>query len=115
GSTDVLTGKVVVLSDSTPETSDTSKDINVSCYPNPFNPTTNILFSLPADSAVEMKVFNIKGQLVKTLVDETMAAGEHKVVWEGKNDRGKPAASGIYFIKIHTPQANRFLRTLLLK
>ncbi len=69
-------------------------------YPNPFNPETVIKFSLAQDSPVTLKVYNILGQVVNTLVDEVLPAGDHSVVWEGKNGQGRDVASGVYFYRI---------------
>lgn len=65
-------------------------------YPNPFNPSTNIDFSLKGDSYVSLKIYNIRGQIVKTLVADEMQAGYHSVVWNGTNDSGKSVSSGVY-------------------
>jgi len=69
----------------------------ISIYPNPFNPETNIAFSLAQDSSVQLVIYNVKGQKIKTLINETMESGFHSVVWNGKDDLGKNATSGIYF------------------
>jgi flagellar hook assembly protein FlgD len=74
-------------------------------YPNPFNPITTISFSVTQNavsgsdgsSFVTLEIYNLKGQKVKTLVNEVLPAGEHSVVWDGKNTNNKSAASGIYF------------------
>jgi len=65
--------------------------------PNPFNPSTVFKFSLSADAKVSLNVYNIKGQLVKTLVNNKLDAGLHSVVWNGRENNGKAASSGIYF------------------
>jgi len=69
-------------------------------YPNPFNPETVIKFNLPQDSRVTLRVYNILGQVVNTVVDEVLPAGAHAVVWDGKNEQGKDVASGVYFYRI---------------
>ena len=69
-------------------------------YPNPFNPTTTINFDLPTKTDVQIKVFNVLGQVVNTLVDESLEAGSYKVDWDGTNQAGAHAASGVYFYKI---------------
>ncbi len=69
----------------------------VSNFPNPFNPQTTIKLSLPRAGEVSLKVFNVRGALVRTLVDGQMAAGEHSILWDGKTDSGDQAASGVYF------------------
>ncbi len=71
-------------------------------YPNPFNPTTNITFYLPEERSVRIGVYNIVGQQVSMLVDETLQAGEHSVVWDGTN-----SPSGIYIVQMET--GNRIL------
>jgi hypothetical protein len=65
-------------------------------YPNPFNPSTTIEFQLPARTAVSLKIYDIQGRLVKTLVKQEMEAGNHQVVWDGKDEAGNAAASGVY-------------------
>lgn len=65
-------------------------------YPNPFNPTTTIKVELPKTSDVRMEIYNVLGQKVKTLVNKTMKAGYHKVVWDGRNDYGTRVSSGMY-------------------
>ena len=69
-------------------------------YPNPFNPTTQIKFSLPQNSKMTLTIYNILGQKVINLIDKEMEAGEHLVVWEGKDSWGNDVANGIYFYKI---------------
>ncbi|MEJ2055548.1 MAG: FlgD immunoglobulin-like domain containing protein, partial [Calditrichaceae bacterium] len=69
-------------------------------YPNPFNPVTNILYELPVDSDVDLRVYNILGQKVATLINQEQAAGYCKVVWQGKNSNGISLASGIYILVI---------------
>ena len=70
-------------------------------YPNPFNPLTNISFSLPADSKVDLNVYNIRGQKVRTLVNaEFRSEGIQNIQWNGTDNNGKKAGSGIYFYKL---------------
>jgi subtilisin family serine protease len=71
-------------------------------YPNPFNPTTNISFSLAQESFVELSIYNIKGQQVKTLVSDQKNSGAHVINWNGKDDEGKDVSSGVYFYKMRT-------------
>jgi flagellar hook assembly protein FlgD len=85
-------------------------------YPNPFNPTTTISFSIAQTlSFVELEIYNIKGQKVKTLIDEKLPAGNHQVIWNGKDDNSKQAASGIYFYKMKSGNYNETKKMLLLK
>jgi len=74
-----------------------AKVLSVSNFPNPFNPTTKINYNLPRDGQVSIKVFSVRGELVRTLVDEHKTAGEHSVTWDGKTNAGSQSASGVYF------------------
>jgi hypothetical protein len=68
-------------------------------YPNPFNPTTTIEFDVPNKSQVNLTVYNVLGQKVKTLVNQEMAAGTYKADWDGRGESGTSISSGIYFYK----------------
>ena len=72
----------------------------ISNYPNPFNPSTTISFSIPEESKVELTVYNIKGQKIKNLADNEFDAGQHSVAWNGVDESGKLVGSGIYFYKL---------------
>jgi len=84
-------------------------------YPNPFNPTTNITFSIPKAKNVKIMIYNTRGQVVKTILDKTMAAGRHNIKWNGKNSDGNLVSSGIYFYKLETPDFVKIRRAILLK
>ncbi len=77
-------------------------------YPNPFNPTTNIRYQLPEYSDVSVKVYDIMGREVATLVNEARPAGNYEVNWNGENYYGQKVSSGIYF---YTIKANNYLQT----
>ncbi len=87
----------------------------LSNHPNPFNPTTTISFSIPTDDKVVLKVYNIKGQLVKTLVNDHLEAGTHKAVWNGDNQSGKNVSSGIYLYRLESCGKSKAQKMLLLK
>jgi len=71
-------------------------------FPNPFNPVTTIRYGLPREERVTVKVYNLFGQEVATLVDgELIAAGYHIAIWDGHNAAGRPVTSGVYFVRIH--------------
>jgi hypothetical protein len=72
-------------------------------YPNPFNPSTKINFSVPKDANIKIYIYNINGQLVNTLVDNFMPSGNYTVTWDGKTNTGALAASGIYFYQMKAP------------
>ncbi|MCB5246763.1 MAG: T9SS type A sorting domain-containing protein, partial [Candidatus Cloacimonetes bacterium] len=69
-------------------------------YPNPFNPETTIRFSLPESGEADLAVYNLKGQKVKSLVSQALPAGDHSVVWNGRDELGQPVASGIYHCRL---------------
>jgi flagellar hook assembly protein FlgD len=69
-------------------------------HPNPFNPVTNISFSLDTGSDVTLRVYDLTGRVVKTLVDRRMRAGEHSQEWDGRSETGDEVASGIYFYRL---------------
>jgi hypothetical protein len=71
-------------------------------YPNPFNPRTIIPFELAARGAVELKIFDVSGRLVRTLVEGVRGEGRHTAVWDGTDNRGASVASGVYFCKFST-------------
>lgn len=84
-------------------------------YPNPFNPVTTISYSIQDAGNVELIVYNVRGEKVRTLVQETMEAGTHKVVWNGIDDNENAVASGIYFYRIVTKNSSITKKSLLLK
>jgi hypothetical protein len=71
-------------------------------YPNPFNPTTIIKYQLPQSAEVLLKIYDILGKSVRTLVDEKQISGNYYIIWDGKGDNGQLVNSGIYMYKIHT-------------
>jgi flagellar hook assembly protein FlgD len=76
----------------------------MAAYPNPFNPVTTIYYELPAAQHVRMQIYDVTGRLVRTLVDEAIAAGPHTVVWQGRDDHGARVASGVYFVAYRTQE-----------
>jgi len=87
-------------------------DVN---YPNPFNPETQIPYTLSETGPVELAIYNIMGQRVRILVQSVQAAGRYQVVWDGRNDNGVPVASGIYLSRLSSAQGVQVRRLLLLK
>ncbi|MBN2412187.1 T9SS type A sorting domain-containing protein [candidate division KSB1 bacterium] len=69
-------------------------------YPNPFNPFTNIIYALPEESDVRIRIFNMRGELVNVLVNQKQNAGTYKLTWDGTSENGHVLSSGLYFIKI---------------
>jgi hypothetical protein len=72
-------------------------------YPNPFRNFTTIEYDVPLEQNVVLKVFNIRGQVVRTLVNELKGPGYYSVIWDGANDNGSAVSSGIYFCQMYTP------------
>jgi enediyne biosynthesis protein E4 len=71
-------------------------------YPNPFNPSTNIRFAVPKSDRVSVRIYDVAGRLVKVLVDEQRAAGEHSVVWRGRDRNDRTVAAGVYFVRLES-------------
>lgn len=84
-------------------------------YPNPFNPETTLSFSLPSSQSVRLDIFNLKGQLVKTLVNSDLASGVHRLVWDGKDARNQLVASGVYYYRLTAANDQLTKKMLLLK
>ena len=84
-------------------------------YPNPFNPYINISYSLPVTEKVEINIFNLTGQRVKTLINTTQSPGEYSFVWNGKNTNGIMMQSGIYFAIINRESGRDVLKITFLK
>ncbi len=91
-------------------------DYNMSqSYPNPFNPTTTIEFNLPKRSNVTVKIYNLLGQQVQSLVDQEFSVGNYKVTWDGSTSGGGHASTGVYFYRIVTENFVETKKMVLLK
>jgi subtilisin-like proprotein convertase family protein len=84
-------------------------------YPNPFNPMTTIAFALPKTTQVQLRVYDLSGKLVTTLAEETLSAGQHEVIWTGRDDTGRQAASGMYFYRLVAEGQTLVGKMLMLK
>ena len=85
-------------------------------YPNPFNPATTIAYQVPAPGgAVSIRVYNVRGQLIATLVSRNVAPGFHTVKWEGVDGRGNGVASGVYFVRMLAPGFEQTRKAVVLK
>ena len=84
-------------------------------YPNPFNPTTTIAFDVAKSADVSLKLYNITGQEIRSLIDENLSAGQYQITWDGKNNVGQQVASGIYFYQIKAGQFSAIKKMILLK
>jgi hypothetical protein len=84
-------------------------------FPNPFNPSTTIKFDLKDKGFVTLKVYNVAGELVRTLVNGMKDAGAYTIPWNGMNDRGGAVASGIYFYKMETKDFSQTKKMVMLR
>ena len=84
-------------------------------YPNPFNPSTTISFSIPTVMMCSLDIYNIRGQKVRTLLNENKLAGRHSIVWDGKDTNGRSVSSGVYFYRLTTPNRTQTSKMLLMK
>ena len=84
-------------------------------YPNPFNPQTTIEFNVSYPQIVKLYIYNVKGQKVKSLVNDHVTAGNHSIIWDGKDDHLNEVSSGVYFYRIETEENSETRKMLLLK
>jgi len=91
------------------------REIELECYPNPFNVSTVIRYSLPVTGHVRLEMFNLAGQKIASLVDEIQSPGRKSIMWEGLDDRGQPVSSGIYFCKISSHNLTKSEKIALLR
>jgi flagellar hook assembly protein FlgD len=87
-------------------------------YPNPFNPSTNIIFSIPSESAyneISLEIYDISGKLVKNLMKEKLQQGTYIITWNGKDNSGKQAATGIYIANLCSGSLNKSVKMNLIK
>ena len=97
--------------------------MKISNYPNPFNlsdnsrsiAATTISFNLPLNDHVEVAVYNLKGQKIKTLLNEYLKSGEQTVEWNGENKNGEKVSSGVYLYKVETSDWVESRKLLLVK
>jgi len=99
----------------TPEASTPETFALLQNYPNPFNPETRIEFSTSARSPVQIKIFNLRGQLIRNLEERIFEAGRFSTVWDGKNDRGQNVASGVYVYEMQAGEVRIARRLTLLR
>ena len=124
----VVTGNVVAKESEVEESEVASNQLSVTSYqlaqnyPNPFsangtfsNPSTKISFALPEAAEVSLKIYDIAGQLVQTLVDGIVKAGRHQVVWDGTNQHGVLVASGVYFYQLRAGEFKQVRKMSLLR
>ena len=84
-------------------------------YPNPFNTETQIAYTLPEAGLVELAIYNVGGQRIRTLVQGVQEVGRYQTVWDGRSDNGAALASGVYLSRLSSPQGMQVRRMLLLR
>ncbi|MBS3946137.1 MAG: T9SS type A sorting domain-containing protein [Melioribacter sp.] len=84
-------------------------------YPNPFNPSTTIAFEIPKSEFVSLQIFSINGELIKTILQESLNAGRYEKSWNGEDEYGNQVVSGIYFYRIKAGHFENSRRMILLK
>jgi hypothetical protein len=84
-------------------------------YPNPFNPITQIAFNLPRATHARLEIYNIVGRKVVTLLDDRRSAGSYVADWDGRDDQGRPVASGFYLYRLETDDNVATRKMILLK
>ena len=84
-------------------------------FPNPFNPETTIQVLLPHESSVRLIIYNMRGQRIRTLVDGVKPAGNHYVKWDGRQDSGDKAESGVYFVHLKTEKGSKIGKLILMR
>ncbi|KPK90115.1 hypothetical protein AMJ80_08880, partial [bacterium SM23_31] len=84
-------------------------------YPNPFNPETTITFQIPRSSFVTLKIYNITGQLVKTLISENLPSGVFKIIWDGTDGTGQKVSSGTYIFRIQAGEFSAVKKMMLIR
>lgn len=91
--------------------------LSLSCYPNPFNPSTTVSFVLQKDESThtQLAVYNIRGQKVKTLLSESLASGTYTVEWNGTDSHNSPVGSGVYFCQLQSGGATSVHKMMLMK
>jgi hypothetical protein len=83
--------------------------------PNPFHNSTTIRYALPIDGQVSLKIYDITGRVVRTLVDEEQTSGYYVINWDGRNDRGEETISGIYFTQFSSSRFSSTKKTIFLR
>ena len=84
-------------------------------YPNPFNPSTTIYFDLHVAGVARLEIFNIRGQIIKTLANSFFDSGRHEYTWDGTDEKGQPVGSGLYFYRLLTDNYSETKRMMLMK
>ena len=113
---DMLWGEILSTSDNTSiSNAPVPTKLDITNYPNPFNPSTTIAFSLPEEGIVRMVIYNIRGQQVKELITGNMSRGFHTVIWDGRDNRSRSVSSGLYFVMIEVGKTSIVKKITMIK
>ncbi len=104
---------VIVGGQSSPQAASSIEVMN--SYPNPFNPTTTIAYSVSQAGPVALEIYNVLGEKVRTLVDQYQTAGNYEVTWDSRNNHGEAVSSGIYFYHLRAGDLNETKKMVLMK
>ena len=91
------------------------KEYSLSNYPNPFNLSTNISFSIQKESYISLVIYDVNGNNIMSLVNEYKTAGKYRINWNGKNEKGIPVSGGVYFYSIEAGECRQTKKMVLLK
>lgn len=91
------------------------QEISFGATPNPFNPQTDIRFNLQIDSIVNLVIYDVRGRVVRTLKYGTVEKGSHVVTWDGRDDKGRGQASGVYLVRLQVGKLQRSMRITLVR
>ncbi|MDD2229316.1 MAG: M14 family zinc carboxypeptidase [Candidatus Cloacimonetes bacterium] len=109
----------IITGSSTPTTDELNPSLPACAlypnFPNPFNPETTISFSLAKATPTILRIYNLKGQLVRNLLAKDMPKGDHKIVWNGLDNNGMPTGSSIYLYRLEAGDYTRSLKMVLMK
>ena len=92
-----------------------SKAIGLQVQPNPFNPNTYLKFKLTKIAKINIRIYDLQGNLIKSLFEGSKIVGEHQVLWDGKNWNGNLVPSGVYVIRLETDNWAREMKAIIIK
>jgi hypothetical protein len=90
-------------------------DLRLHNFPNPFNPKTKLVYNLPRQEHVQLKLYDVRGRLVRILIDDVQVAGPQTVVWDGRDAAGRAMPSGVYFARLKAGDLARNHKLILVK
>lgn len=97
------------------ETVPLHREVSLTAYPNPFNPVTNLSFDLEVGGQVSLRIFDLSGRHVCTLIQGVQAAGRHDITWQARDERGRKVPSGVYLCVLQTPEGEAATKLAIIK